>query len=249
MSSPTAIKEFCAQLFQSSGGGLHHSSDPPRLDAVIFAHEYTHIGAFNASASEKNREHALRREGRLASFFWTTLLLPVLLTAPEDRDIRFINIVSPFYAAAVPSFSPANVAAAHLQNAASAPTPTTKSSPVGKTSVWVEEGKRSLEAILYTRHLQRILDALPAPSIRAESSSTATTTAAQSNRHSQARQQRQSHATTTITTEPESATAIKRPSNILAVSVSPGISRWDTVGPYLRADKTSPTYSTIGLLL
>ncbi|KAG8867044.1 hypothetical protein FRC20_006835 [Serendipita sp. 405] len=104
MSSPNAIKEFCAQLIKSSGGGLQ--SEPPRLDAVVFAHEYTHIGALNATASEQNREHTLRREGRLATFFWTTLLLPVLLTAPEDRDIRFINIVSPFYAAAVPSFSP-----------------------------------------------------------------------------------------------------------------------------------------------
>ncbi|KAG8754260.1 hypothetical protein FRC14_005241 [Serendipita sp. 396] len=157
MSSPNAIKEFCAQLIKSSGGGLQ--SEPPRLDAVVFAHEYTHIGALNATASEQNREHTLRREGRLATFFWTTLLLPVLLTAPEDRDIRFINIVSPFYAAAVPSFSP-NVS---QKEGSSSPRS-------GKgTSVWLEEGKRSLEAILHTRHLQRILDALPAPSIRADS--------------------------------------------------------------------------------
>ncbi|KAG8829674.1 hypothetical protein FRC18_009155 [Serendipita sp. 400] len=180
MSSPNAIKEFCAQLIKSSGGGLQ--SEPPRLDAVVFAHEYTHIGALNATASEQNREHTLRREGRLATFFWTTLLLPVLLTAPEDRDIRFINIVSPFYAAAVPSFSP-NVS---QKEGSSSPRS-------GKgTSVWLEEGKRSLEAILHTRHLQRILDALPAPSIRADST--------------------------------------------------------PQIGPYLRADKTSPMYSTIGLL-
>ncbi|KAG8826132.1 hypothetical protein FRC19_009659 [Serendipita sp. 401] len=244
MSSPNAIKEFCAQLIKSSGGGLQ--SEPPRLDAVVFAHEYTHIGALNATASEQNREHTLRREGRLATFFWTTLLLPVLLTAPEDRDIRFINIVSPFYAAAVPSFSP-NVS---QKEGSSSPRS-------GKgTSVWLEEGKRSLEAILHTRHLQRILDALPAPSIRADSTPQSKQQAQQqqqkpqeSQNHQQQQQQKkkdkQKHDTESVA---ESATAVKRPSNILAVSVSPGISRWDTVGPYLRADKTSPMYSTIGLL-
>jgi len=37
-------------------------------------------------------------------FLLTTLLLPALLVAPVERDIRIINIVNPFYAAAAPAF-------------------------------------------------------------------------------------------------------------------------------------------------
>jgi NAD(P)-dependent dehydrogenase (short-subunit alcohol dehydrogenase family) len=207
LTSPTAIKDFCAQFMKSSGGGV--DSEPPRLDAVVFAHEYVHIGAFRGSVTEKADEKHRRLEARLATFFFTTLLLPVLLTAPQERDIRFINIVNPFYGAAIPSFDPKS----------------NEHPPTG--SIWIEEGRRSLENILFTRHFQRILDALPSPSVRTRTSNTSSTG---------------------VKMEAE-AIATKRPSNIVALAVSPGISRWDTLAPFMRADRGSTSFSMLGFLL
>jgi hypothetical protein len=209
LTSPTAIKDFCAQFMKSSGGGV--DSEPPRLDAVVFAHEYIHIGAFRGSAAEKADEKHRRLEGRLATFFFTTLLLPVLLTAPQERDIRFISVVNPFYGAAVPSFDPKS------------------KEPVSTGSVWIEEGRRSLESILFTRHFQRILDALPSPSVQTHTSNARAPS-------------------TSVQIEAE-AVATKRPSNIVALAVSPGISRWDTLAPFMRADRSSTSFSVLGLLL
>ncbi|CAG7846901.1 SubName: Full=Uncharacterized protein {ECO:0000313/EMBL:CCA71357.1} [Serendipita indica DSM 11827] len=225
LSSPNAIKDFCAQLIKSSGGGLE--SEPPRLDAIIYAHEYPHIGAIQANSTERAKEDEQRLHRRLASFFFTTLLLPVLLTAPEERDIRFITVVPPLYAAAIPSFTPRP------------PPPSEKSdAPVGvgvaSPSLWVKEGARALDAILFTRHFQRILDALPTPSVKTQvARSTAGPTSSSKN---------------TVELEPE-AVAAKRPSNIIALAVSPGFSRTDTIAPYLlRRDKNSTVFSFVGLI-
>jgi hypothetical protein len=208
LTSPTAIKDFCAQFMKSSGGGV--DSEPPRLDAVVFAHEYVHLGAFRGSVAEKVDEKHRRLEARLATFFFTTLLLPVLLTAPQERDIRFISLVNPFYGAAIPSFDPKS-----------------KEHP-STGSVWIEEGRRSLENILFTRHFQRILDALPSSSVQTRVPNTRTSS-------------------TGVQIEAE-AVATKRPSNIVALAVSPGISRWDTLAPFMRADRGSTSFSVIGLL-
>lgn len=212
LSSANAIKDFCAKFVKSTGGGLE--SEPPRLDAVIFAHEYTHIGAIRGTAEEQEQERLQRLHARLASFFFTTLLLPVLLTAPHDRDIRFISIVPPFYGAAIPSFDP------NVQSQ------TQDKSP----SIWVEEGRRSLLAILFTRHLQRILDALPSKSVPAPAPALSTQGSSNGSQPG------------------AEAVAAKRPSNIIAVAVSPGISRSDTVAPFMRADRSRHTVSTLGLL-
>jgi hypothetical protein len=174
-----------------------------RLDAIIFAHQYGHIGGWRY----KNREEETRRreEGLLATFFFTTLLLPALLTAPSDRDIRIINLINPFYSAAVPWFDP------------SKPTP----QPDASTSIWREEGRRSLRSILFTRHLQRILDALPAgaKAVPAVSGDKATTLSQ------------------------------KKISNIVAVTVSPGISRADTIAPFWGADASVPSFSIVGSIM
>jgi NAD(P)-dependent dehydrogenase (short-subunit alcohol dehydrogenase family) len=213
LSSPDNIKDFCAKLVKSSGGGLEN--EPPRLDAVVFAHEYPHIGVFKGTADEKRTETRRRLEGRLATFFFTTLLLPVLLTAPQERDIRFINIVSPFYGAAIPSFKMEG------------------SEQTSSGSIWIDEGRRSLQSILFTRHFQRILDALPSPSVKT---------------HIDGSQQRSASNTATDNKNDEEAVASKRPSNIVAVAVSPGISRWDTVAPFMRASRASSFFSPFGLL-
>ncbi len=199
-SSPGSIKDFTAKLIKSTGGGV---AGEFRLDAIIFAHEYGHIGGWRY----KNRGEETRRreEGLLATFFLTTLLLPVLLTAPSDRDVRIINLVNPFYSAAIPQFDPSE--------------PTQQ--PDASTSIWREEGRRSLRSILFTRHLQRVLDALPAGAraIPVVSGDAATT-------HSP-----------------------KKISNITAVTASPGISRADTIAPFWRADASLPSFSVVGSIM
>lgn len=141
----------------------------------------------------------------------TTLLLPALLVAPVERDIRIINVVNPFYAAATalpfnPSFSVVDATA------------TSKN-----MSIISQEGQRSLRAIVLTRHLQRVLDALP------------------------------SAAQVPKTEEGSRAVPVVSPklqkSNIVAVSVSPGIGRVDTVSSILNADFMSSTGPYTGLAM
>lgn len=174
-----------------------------RLDTIIFAHEYGHIGGWRSKSREE--ETRRREEGLLATFFFTTLLLPVLLTAPSDRDIRVINLVNPFYSAAIPQFDPSQ--------------PTQQ--PDASTSIWREEGRRSLRSILFIRHLQRVLDALPAGA-----------------------------KTVPVVSGDEATTnSQKKISNIVAVTTSPGISRAGTIAPFWRADASLPSFSVVGSIM
>jgi len=203
LASPVSIHSFCTRFL---------TGQDQRLDALIFAHEYQHIGSLGF-LSRKQNEDAKDRDARsLATFLMITLLLPALLVAPVERDIRVINVINPFYAAAVgssftlsfPSFS-------------SSPP---KSPPKAN---FLYEGTRSLRTSILTRHLQRILDALPSAQVPKTDDNTSTVPVV-------------------------SASAQK--SNIVAVTVSPGISRVDTVAPLLNADWTLPSgYSLTGVVM
>ncbi|KAG6816743.1 hypothetical protein H0H87_003332 [Tephrocybe sp. NHM501043] len=194
LASPSSIRSFCTKFLTGSD---------QRLDAIIFAHEYQHIGS--ASFVRRTDDATSKREsGSLATFLITTLLLPALLVAPVERDIRVITVVNPFYAAAAgPSF----VIPFHTASS---------------KSIFLHEGIRSLRTAIFTRHLQRILDALPTAQVPK-------------------------------TDEGSSTIPVVNPksqkSNIVAVSVSPGISRSDTIGPLLNADWTAPGYATAGVVL
>jgi hypothetical protein len=135
--SHASIQQFCTNFLRTSPS---EGKEPPRLDAIVFAHGYTHIQGVNPSSDE------LRERTSLASFLITTLLLPSLLRAPSDRDIRLIHVVNPFYAASVPSFNPLS------------PPTTSRQNPT--ISTWSKEGYRSLQTILFAKHLQRVLNAL-----------------------------------------------------------------------------------------
>ncbi|PPR01923.1 hypothetical protein CVT24_001262 [Panaeolus cyanescens] len=141
LTSPASIRSFCTRFL---------TGQEQRLDAIIFAHELEHIGspAFLSSTKHSiNEEH--RDAGSLATFLITTLLLPALLVAPVERDIRIINVVNPFYAAAAGlPFSPAFPSISG-------------SSPDKQGSMLLSEGRRSLQSIILNRHFQRVLDALP----------------------------------------------------------------------------------------
>jgi hypothetical protein len=128
---------------------------------------------------------------------------PALLVAPVERDIRIINIINPFYAAAVPTFSPSD----------SFDTLSSSS----KSSFLLPEGTRALRTAIFTRHLQRILDALPSAG---QVPKTDTASAPSSGG---------AGAIPVISPKTQK-------SNIVAISVCPGISRSDTVAPMLGAD-------------
>ncbi|EIW54094.1 uncharacterized protein TRAVEDRAFT_74364 [Trametes versicolor FP-101664 SS1] len=197
LNSPTAIREFCTKFL---------TEQDPRLDALVFAHEYPSIGRIwffggKAWQEKEKREHAQREAASLASFLFTTLLLPAMLVAPVERDIRIVHVVNPFYAAALPTFP------AFLNS-----TPSTK--PAAQPLV-ISEGLRALRTVVLTRHLQRILDSLP---------------------------NRAADPKTKPSMEPH-------PSNILAVAACPGISRRDTIAPFLGATERGWSLAYLVLVL
>jgi NAD(P)-dependent dehydrogenase (short-subunit alcohol dehydrogenase family) len=194
LTSPTSIRSFCTN---------YHKSEQ-RLDAIIFAHEYAPIGNLFSRAKSSDWEEQ-RRTASCATFLIVTLLLPLLLTAPVERDIRLITLVNPFYAAAVRTFS------------------VSQPSAPSSSSLFLAEGRRALRTAVFMRHLQRVLDALP-------SSSQVPRTDVNSQ------------------SIPVVSDKTQR-SNIVAVSVSPGISRTDVIAPLLAADTTRGKVSWGGLIL
>ncbi|KAJ6531410.1 hypothetical protein DFH09DRAFT_139775 [Mycena vulgaris] len=191
LTSPTSIHAFCTRFM---------SGQEQRLDALLFTHEYRHIGAlpFLSRIPQRDLEEKTRERASLATFLLTTLLLPALLTAPAERDIRIVNVVNRFYAAA-----------------AALPPPFV---PPPAASLFLREGTRALRTTVLTRHLQRVLDALPAPPVPKSDGAAVVPPAAQK-------------------------------SNIVAVTVSSGISRAESVASLLNADWVAPDFSPLGILL
>ncbi|KAF8588836.1 hypothetical protein K439DRAFT_1405655 [Ramaria rubella] len=218
LDSPSAIKKFCERFVNTE------NEKDRRVDALIMAHEYSHIGTWNAGIGKADdlrlMESLKRDEGAMATFLLTTLLLPALLVAPMERDIRIINFVNPFYAAAAPAFNPKLSSTIYNPPSQKSGSEKLKSEPSAaqRSSFWSFEGQRALRTAVFTRHLQRILDALPEPGSSPASSSTNTSPGIGPNTKSEKKSQK---------------------SNILAITVSPGISRTDTVAPYLLAPVSS----------
>ncbi|KAJ3553769.1 hypothetical protein NM688_g3440 [Phlebia brevispora] len=215
LSSPKSIREFCTRFL---------TGDDQRLDAIILAHEYQGRGSFSQSAVQESK----REYGALASFLITTLLLPALLVAPVERDIRVINVVNPFYAAAIPSFTSSLLSSLSPE---AEPHPATR-------SVFVSEGHRALRTVVFARHLQRILNALPnrAPTLDPQGPPGADMPKTQTN-PPQAEK-----------TDKKSAPV---PSNIISVSVCPGITRAETLSALFGCERTHDPegYSRKGLLM
>ena len=212
LDSPAQIKQFCERFVSSE------NEKDRRLDALILAHEYTHIGTWSGGIGNltdlRNEESVNRDEGAMATFLLTTLLLPAMLVAPIERDIRIISVVNPFYAAAAPAFNPWLSSVTYSPISQNRTDSDDKSKPVTPSTVnkssWMLEGQRALRTAVFMRHLQRILDALPDPGLTPASPM----------------------ASSAIGPSPENQIKPHK-SNILAVTVSPGISRTDTVASYL----------------
>lgn len=219
LSSPASIRDFCTRFL---------TGEDQRLDAIIYAHEYRGIGSLFASTPA---QEARRESGSLATFLLTTLLLPTLLVAPVERDIRVINVVNPFYAAAIPSFI------STLIESMSNP-----SAPPPVRSVFVSEGYRALRTAVFTRHLQRILNALPnrAPSFDQTSPPGPGNSSGAP-----------SPPTGAASEDEKAMKPSPYPSNIVSVSVCPGLSRSETVRVLFGAEREHDPdgWSTFGYIL
>lgn len=188
LNSVPSIREFCTNFVKA---------EEQRIDAIIFAHEYSTVGSiFTRTLAEEEKQ---RQAASCATFLLTTLLLPALLVAPVERDIRLITLVNPFYAAAAPFFSDKFT-----------PSPPTAPPSPASRSLFVTEGHRALRTAVFMRHLQRILDALPTSS-------------------------QVPPADINAPSVPVVSDKVQR-SNIVAVTVSPGVSRHDVIAPLLGAD-------------
>ncbi|KAG8971356.1 hypothetical protein FRC05_011118 [Tulasnella sp. 425] len=147
ITSPASIRQFHQTFVKGrTGTGMH--AEPPRVDAVVFCHEYAHIGVWGRlgrSKAQRLEEEDQRRKNAYGTFFFSTLFLPFLLRSPLDRDVRFINLVNPMYAASVSQFEPKGVSSIAASSS---------------SSVTELESERSLRSVLFARHFQRVLDAL-----------------------------------------------------------------------------------------
>ncbi len=123
------------------------------LDALLFAHEYQYLGSFEFLYPPTVELQKERETRSLATFLLITLLLPALLVAPVERDIRMINVVNRFYAAAANSTFSAPFSYF-------APSP-----PRAQKSIFLAEGTRASKTCILTRHIQRVLDALPSAQV------------------------------------------------------------------------------------
>ncbi|KAG9050855.1 hypothetical protein FS837_001965 [Tulasnella sp. UAMH 9824] len=171
ITSPASIRQF-HETFVKGRTGTGMQSEPPRIDAVMFCHEYAHIGVWDRlgrSKAQRLEEEDRRRKNAYGTYFFSTLFLPFLLRSPAERDIRFINLVNPMYAASVSQFEPKGVAGVAASSS---------------TSVTQLESERSLRSILFARHFQRVLDALvnpPVPPTSQDSTQVPITSKKQSN--------------------------------------------------------------------
>lgn len=202
-----SVREFCTRFLT----GAEH-----RLDAIVFAHEYQSLGSFFGLGRRRGAQYTeemlqKRRElNSLATFLMTTLLLPALLVAPVERDIRIVNVVNPFYAASHRTFSSQFEASASL---------------LASSSTFIQEGFRSLRTSILTRHLQRVLHSLDSRIV-------------------------EQNAAESKAKAPSTPPGKPAPSNIVAITACPGISRRDTVAPLLYYDSDSNAGTTwIGLFL
>ncbi|KZO98310.1 hypothetical protein CALVIDRAFT_526180 [Calocera viscosa TUFC12733] len=236
LASPASVREFVGKFARTTPGA---GGEQARVDAVVLCGGYGWRGAGGAEgtaytertggAAGKTEEGAEGAE-ELGAFLLTTMLLPLLLRAPGTRDIRLVNVVNPFYAAAFPGFPelvlpPADAGDEKdgLGGARGEPGKTGKEKENGKKKIssFQREGIRSLRSIIWSVYLQRVLDALvPVP--------------------------------TEPGPEPElevlggkdkvlDEKARRRRSNILSLAVCPGFSRADVAAPYLGASGPSAT--------
>lgn len=134
-----------------------------RLDAIVWGDGWeldAALAGFQTRSGTKteNDEDESKEDGwtvQESKFHFLTAMLPLLLKAPMERSIRLINLVSPFYAAAIPTYQNNDNENDKAQTQAS-PASISKNA----RSAIFQTGVDSWKAILLWNHLQKILDAL-----------------------------------------------------------------------------------------
>jgi hypothetical protein len=159
--SPEAIKEFIRKWAIKPPGT---ADDGRRIDGIVWADEWDVRAPWKVFATRdaregadtwaevKNPERGVVWTAEQGKFHFLNSILPFLLKAPMERSIRLVNVLGPFYPAAVPlvKSSPEEQARATDQLLV----PGAAKSPV------VQSGRAALRNILLWRHLQRVVDAL-----------------------------------------------------------------------------------------
>ncbi len=161
--TPEAVRDFIRKWIVPVPGT---GEGGRRVDAIVWGDGWEverplsmfAQGSTTSSSTPEHKKHKINFAD-FSSVSWTseqcqfhfiTAILPCLLKQPMERSIRLINLVSPFYSAAIP-FLPT------LNSASTTPT-ILKTNP--SESPVVASGKSSLRSILLFSHLQRVLDAL-----------------------------------------------------------------------------------------
>ena len=146
--TPKAIRSFIKQWAVNPAGT---GEGGRRLDAVVWADEWqlsSPLDAFRTVKVDKEERNGDEWTIGESRFHLLTALLPFLLKAPMERPIRLINLVSPFYAAAIPTIDQDGHTKASSE----------------KRSAILQTGIASWKDILLWKHLQKILDALASAS-------------------------------------------------------------------------------------
>ncbi|EJU01844.1 hypothetical protein DACRYDRAFT_66798 [Dacryopinax primogenitus] len=207
LSSGGSVREFVARFGRTLTLG-----EEGRVDALVLVRGYGWASALSKGGGKP--EGACREE--LGQFHLSTLLLPMLLRA-QGRDIRIVNVVNPFYAAAFPGFPGVLFPPSGEGEGKGKAREGKGKGEDRKISSFQKEGIRSLRSIIWSVHLQRVLDALvPQPTEASPSE-----------------EEKTSEGTDGET--PLLGKGSRRRSNILSVAVCPGFSRTDIAAPYLGA--------------
>jgi hypothetical protein len=158
--TPGAVRAFVKQWAVNPAGT---GEGGRRLDAIVWGDGWeleSALAGFQTSPATKTEddEDEGKEDGwtvQESKFHFLTAMLPLLLKAPMERSIRLINLVSPFYAAAIPTYQNNDD---HTDN--NKPQASPANNNKNARSAIFQTGVDSWKAILLWTHLQKILDAL-----------------------------------------------------------------------------------------
>lgn len=243
--TPEAIKEFIRKWAIKPPGTADSGR---RIDGIVWADEWdvsrpwkvfstrdTPEGA-DTWAGVKGKERDVQWTAEEGKFHFLNSILPFLLKAPMERSIRLVNVLGPFYPAAVPlvKSSPEEQARTtdQLMNG-------TATSPI------VQSGKAALRNLLLWRHLQRVLDALASVSHNAAHKATAVPVPMETELEeigkedatAEGLRRRKGEAVEQVTPQPTKRITVQ--SNILALPVIIGFNRWGIIRPLMGLRKGS----------
>ncbi|KAJ9102878.1 hypothetical protein QFC19_004606 [Naganishia cerealis] len=262
---PAAIKEFMRRWAIKPPGT---ADDGRRIDGIVWADEWsvespwkifrtsrktqdglgdTWAGVRSPGSNEPPQSSAQppKWTAEEAKFYFLNSMLPFLLKAPMERSIRLVNVLGPFYSAAVPLIGSSTEERGKASDQLLSPEQNSPqrqaSGPHRVVSPIVQSGKASLRNVLLWKHLQKILDALASASHNEAFKQTAIPVPDEERREESSsaglRQRKGTEGTASDVKEslpaPPPTRKITVQSNILALPVVIGFNRWGIVRPLM----------------